>query len=181
MRFRTMEGQCIGFSRPNTKNPKFETYPPKIAKIPKNYIPKNICLQTKIPFNFLDIDPFLMIFAPFESSRSPLSNGIKIIKNGYILTKIWHNLSENFQAAQFVSDVRSASDDDEYIDKICILTNISHLICKVQTQSTTHDTQKTPKPQNTQKPTVPPRPKYFDFWKRVLNWSAFMSPTDTIQ
>ena len=31
--------------------------------------------------NFFDIDPFLIIFAPFESSRCQLSNGIKNIKN----------------------------------------------------------------------------------------------------
>ena len=39
--------------------------------------------------NFLNIDPFLMILVPIESSRSPLSNGIKIIKNGSILRKLW--------------------------------------------------------------------------------------------
>ena len=37
---------------------------------------------------FLNIDPFLMIFVPFESSQSQLSNGTKIIKNGSILRKI---------------------------------------------------------------------------------------------
>ena len=41
--------------------------------------------------NFLDIDPFLMIFMPSESYHSQLSNGIKIIKNGSILRKLWSN------------------------------------------------------------------------------------------
>ena len=41
--------------------------------------------------NFLNIDTFLMKFVPFESSQSQLSNGAKIIKNGYILRKIWRN------------------------------------------------------------------------------------------
>ena len=39
----------------------------------------------------LDIDPFLMIFAPFESPHSQLSNGAKIIKNGPISRKLWAN------------------------------------------------------------------------------------------
>ena len=42
---------------------------------------------------FLNIDPFLMKFVPFESSHSQLSNGTKIIKNGSILRKIWRNRS----------------------------------------------------------------------------------------
>ena len=46
---------------------------------------------TRLVHNFLNIDPFLMMFAPFESSRSPLSNGAKIIKNGSILRKLWAN------------------------------------------------------------------------------------------
>ena len=40
---------------------------------------------------FLNIDPFLMIFAPFECRRCQLSNGAKIIKNGCILKKLWIN------------------------------------------------------------------------------------------
>ena len=41
--------------------------------------------------NFFNIDPFLMIFVPFESSHSQLSNGAKIIKNGSILKNLWGN------------------------------------------------------------------------------------------
>ena len=37
-------------------------------------------VSTRMYHNFFNIDPFLMIFAPFESSRSQLSNGAKIIK-----------------------------------------------------------------------------------------------------
>ena len=40
---------------------------------------------------FLNIDPFLMKFVPFESSRSQLSNGTNFIKNGSILRKLWAN------------------------------------------------------------------------------------------
>ena len=43
----------------------------------------------------LNIDPFLMIFAPLESSHSQLSNGAKIIKNGSIVRKIWKNRNYN--------------------------------------------------------------------------------------
>ena len=39
--------------------------------------------------NFLNTYPFLMIFVPFESSQSQLSNGINFIKNGSILRNIW--------------------------------------------------------------------------------------------
>ena len=41
--------------------------------------------------NFLNIDPFLMKFVPFESSQSQLSNGTNYIKNGSILRKLWAN------------------------------------------------------------------------------------------
>ena len=41
--------------------------------------------------NFRNTDPFLMIFAPLESSHSQLSNGTKLIKNGSILRKLWVN------------------------------------------------------------------------------------------
>ena len=43
--------------------------------------------STRLVHNFLNIDPFLMIFAPFERGDRELSNGAKIIKNGSILRK----------------------------------------------------------------------------------------------
>ena len=46
--------------------------------------------------NFFNIDPFLMIFAPFESSQWPLSNGAKIIKNGSILKKLQNIYGKRF-------------------------------------------------------------------------------------
>ena len=47
----------------------------------KKLLPKMLC-------NFFNIDPFLMIFAPFESCHRELSNGAKIIKNRSILKKL---------------------------------------------------------------------------------------------
>ena len=41
--------------------------------------------------SFLNTDPFLMKFLPFESSQSQLSNGKNFIKNGSILRKLWAN------------------------------------------------------------------------------------------
>ena len=48
-------------------------------------------MQFRFLHIFLNIDPFLMKFVPFESSHSQLSNGTRIIKNGSILRKIWRN------------------------------------------------------------------------------------------
>ena len=52
---------------------------------------KQEILSTWLARSFFDIDPFLMIFAPFESWEWGLSNGAKIIKNGSISRKIWRN------------------------------------------------------------------------------------------
>ena len=48
-------------------------------------------MPTRLFHNFFNINPFLMIFVPFESSHSQLSNGRKIIKNGSISKKLWSN------------------------------------------------------------------------------------------
>ena len=67
------------------------TYGSKIMVI---YSDTDFCTETMstgLDHNFFNIDPFLMIFAPFESSHSQLSNGAKIIKNGSILKMLWAN------------------------------------------------------------------------------------------
>ena len=46
-------------------------------------------LPTRLVHNFLIIDPFLTMFMPLESWEWELSNGIKIIKNGHVLRKLW--------------------------------------------------------------------------------------------
>ena len=53
------------------------------TKIPlvQNYSTPKIW-QSELVHNFRYKNPFLMIFAPFESPESQLSNGAKIIKNG---------------------------------------------------------------------------------------------------
>ena len=56
--------------------------------------------------NFLNMDPFLMIFAPLESWDWKLSNGAKIVKNGPMLRKLWRNSIYNLsiQPSEFPSE-----------------------------------------------------------------------------
>ena len=69
---------------------------------PHNYAPPPLALSefhhwrtwetsemslSRLGHNFLNIGPFLTIFAPLESSRSSLSNGATIVKNGTILRR----------------------------------------------------------------------------------------------
>ena len=53
--------------------------------------------SSKFPCNFLNIAPFLTRPLPIESSRSKLSIGTGLVKNGSILRKLWSNLVESFQ------------------------------------------------------------------------------------
>ena len=46
-------------------------------------------MSTRLVHNFLNIDPFLTRLVPLESSHSQLSNGINLVKNGYMLRKLW--------------------------------------------------------------------------------------------
>ena len=52
--------------------------------------------SVRLRHNFFDIDPFLMIFAPFESCHRELSNGAKFIKKGSILKKLQIISGNNF-------------------------------------------------------------------------------------
>ena len=46
------------------------------------------------------MDPFLMIFMPFERGDRELSNGTKLIKNGSILRKLANNCVGSYIASQ---------------------------------------------------------------------------------
>ena len=61
----------------------------------------------RLVHNFLNIGAFLISFAPFESSRSPLSNGAKITKNGSILRKLQTNQVDIVTEGWFLDGVSS--------------------------------------------------------------------------
>ena len=50
-----------------------------------------ITQKFKSTFSLVNMSSFLTKIVPLESSRSQLSNGTKIIKNGYILRTLWTN------------------------------------------------------------------------------------------
>ena len=59
------------------------------------------CAWNSLPWwahNFLNIDPFLMIFVPFERGDRELSNGTKIVKNGSKIRKLWSDSARDFEA-----------------------------------------------------------------------------------
>ena len=59
----------------------------------------------RLVHNFLNIYPFLKIFAPLERSQSQLSNGTNFIKHGYILRNIWRIRTEERKSIALVDDV----------------------------------------------------------------------------
>ena len=75
-----------------------------VAKIGGTYMGTYFCIEilsTWMTHNFFNIDSFLIIFVPFESSHSQLSNGRTIIKNGPILKKLWANRIDEIYFQQF--------------------------------------------------------------------------------